>query len=129
MDLEENIFFDMDTAVPLGLIVNELVSNSLKYAFRDRDKGIIRIRLSREENRESTGSRPETGEERKENTGFILTVSDNGIGIPEHFNIEDSETLGIQLVTTLVDQLDGKLEVNMDCGTEFCIKFLILEKE
>ena len=52
MDLEENLFFDMDTAVPLGLIVNELVSNSLKYAFQGREKGIIQIKLSREENRE-----------------------------------------------------------------------------
>ena len=49
MDLEENIFFDMDTAVPLGIIVNELVSNSLKHAFTGRDKGEIRIKLRREE--------------------------------------------------------------------------------
>ncbi len=49
MDLEENIFFDMDTAVPLGMIVNELVSNSLKHAFTGRDKGEIRIKLHREE--------------------------------------------------------------------------------
>ena len=52
MDLEENLFFDMDTAVPLGIIVNELVSNSLKHAFSGRDKGEIRIKLSREENGE-----------------------------------------------------------------------------
>ena len=49
MDLEENVFFDMDTAVPLGIIVNELVSNSLKHAFTGRDKGEIRIKLGREE--------------------------------------------------------------------------------
>ena len=52
MDLEENLFFDMDTAVPLGIIVNELVSNSLKHAFIGRDKGEIRIKLRREENGE-----------------------------------------------------------------------------
>ena len=50
LDLEENIFFDMDIAVPLGMIVNELVSNSLKHAFPGRDKGEIRIKLCREEN-------------------------------------------------------------------------------
>ena len=49
MDLDENIFFDMDTAVPLGIIVNELVSNSFKHAFTGRDKGEIRIKLHREE--------------------------------------------------------------------------------
>ena len=52
MDLEENLFFDMDTAVPLGMIVNELVSNSLKHAFQGRDKGEIRIKLHREERQE-----------------------------------------------------------------------------
>ena len=51
MDLEENLFFDMDTAVPLGMIVNELVSNSLKHAFIGMDKGEIRIKLHREEKR------------------------------------------------------------------------------
>ena len=49
MDMEEDLFFDMDTAVPLGMIVNELVSNSLKHAFPGRDKGEIRIKLHREE--------------------------------------------------------------------------------
>ena len=52
MDLEENLFFDMDTAVPLGMIVNELVSNSLKHAFIGRDKGEIQIKLLREEDGE-----------------------------------------------------------------------------
>ena len=51
-DLEENIFLDMDTAIPLGIIINELVSNSFKYAFSGRDKGEIRIKLHREENGE-----------------------------------------------------------------------------
>lgn len=128
-DLEENIFFDMDTAVPLGLIVNELVSNSLKYAFLGRKEGIIRIRLSREENKASTGSRAETMKERCRITGFILTVSDNGTGMPEDFIVEDSDTLGIQLVITLVDQLDGGLEINRNCGTEFKISFSVSDKE
>ena len=61
MDLEENLFFDMDTAVPLGIIVNELVSNSLKHAFQGRDKGEIRIKLSRVK----TGKRINSIEESK----------------------------------------------------------------
>jgi two-component sensor histidine kinase len=119
----------MDTAVPLGLIVNELVSNSLKYAFRGRDKGILQIRLVREENKEPVNSRHEGRGEENKNTNFILTVSDNGIGMPEGFSMEESDTLGIQLVTTLVDQLDGKFELKKDAGTEFIIKFTTLEKK
>ncbi|WP_410509126.1 PAS domain S-box protein [Methanosarcina hadiensis] len=125
IDLEEDTFFDMDTAVPLGLIVNELVSNSLKYAFQGRDKGIIRIRLSKEENEETVNDTPGSREMGHENTAFILTVSDNGTGMPEDFNMEKSSTLGIQLVTTLVDQLDGVLKINRDCGTEFIIRFTV----
>ena len=63
MDLEKSIFFDMDTAVPLGLIVNEIISNSLKYAFKDRDQGKIQIKLFREESEESISKTP--GEKRR----------------------------------------------------------------
>ena len=121
MDLEENALFDMDTAVPLGIIVNELVSNSLKHAFPGRDRGEIRIKLRREEN----------GEYKKEgnkSTSFTLTVSDNGVGIPENLDIEDLDSLGIQLVTTLVDQLDGELELKRNNGTEFAIRFTVTEE-
>ena len=121
MDLEENAFFDMDTAVPLGIIVNELVSNSLKHAFQGRDKGEIRIKLRREE-----------GEYKRKairSASFILTVSDNGVGIPENLDIEDLDSLGIQLITTLVDQLDGELELKRNNGTEFTIRFTVTEEK
>ena len=121
MDLEENAFFDMDTAVPLGIIVNELVSNSLKHAFPGRDKGEIRIKLRREENGECKS-------EGCKSTSFILTVSDNGIGIPENLDIEDLDSLGLQLVTSLVDQLDGELELKRNNGTEFTIRFTVTEE-
>jgi len=113
MDLEENVLVNMDTAVPLGIIVNELVSNSLKHAFTGRDKGEISINLRKEE-----GS----------NT-FVLTVSDNGIGIPEYLDIEDLDSLGLQLVTSLVDQLDGELELKRNKGTEFTIRFTVVDKK
>jgi len=116
MDLEESILFDMDTAVPLGMIVNELISNSLKHAFKGRDRGEIRIELHREEN------------ENDESTNFILTVSDNGVGIPENLDIDDLDTLGFQLITTLIDQLDGGLELSRNNGTEFTMKFTVTKK-
>ncbi|HET8686662.1 MAG TPA: PAS domain S-box protein, partial [Methanosarcina sp.] len=127
-DLEENIFFDMDTAVPLGIIINELVSNSLKHAFSGRDKGEIRIKLCREETEEFINSMEESTDEDFQDTSFILTVSDDGIGIPESLNLENPGSLGIQLVTTLVDQLDGELELKRNNGTEFTIRFTVAEK-
>ncbi len=122
MDLEENIFLDMDTAVPVGIIVNEIVSNSLKHAFPGRDKGEIRIKFRREEN----------GENKKEgnkSTCFTLIISDNGVGIPESLDIEDLDSLGMQLITTLVDQLDGELELKSNSGTEFAIRFTVTEEK
>ena len=123
MDLAENAFFDMDTAVPLGIIVNELVSNSFKHAFIGRLKGEIRIKLDKEENEEHMESIGEGS------TCFNLTVSDNGIGIPEDVEVEKLESLGLQLVTTLVDQLEGKLYLKRNNGIEFSIRFKVAEEE
>ena len=125
-DLEENIFFDMDTAVPLGIIVNELVSNALKYAFAGRDKGEIRITLCVEESRECKDNKAGNNNEGFKGTSFILTVSDNGIGVPESFDLENPDGLGIQLITTLVDQLEGEVELKRDNGTEFTIRFTVV---
>ncbi|WP_424353403.1 sensor histidine kinase [Methanosarcina mazei] len=123
--LEENIFFDMDTAIPLGIIVNELVSNSLKYAFSGRDYGEIQIKLYREDSAEHENKEQRVIKESYGGTNVILIVSDNGIGIPEDFNLEDSSSLGLQLVKILVDQLEGQIELNRDSGTEFTIRFTV----
>jgi two-component sensor histidine kinase len=104
----------MDTSVPLGIIINELVSNSFKHAFSGREKGEIRIKLHREGCKSTT---------------FILSIADNGIGIPEYLDIEDHDSLGLQLVTILVDQLDGELELKRNNGTEFTIKFTVIEND
>jgi len=128
MDLEENIFLDMDTALPLGIIVNELVSNSLKHAFSGRGEGKIYIELHKKENGESRNNREESKCESVKSTSFILKISDNGIGIPKSIDLENSNSLGMQLVTTLVDQLDGELKLNQDNKTEFTIRFIVTEK-
>jgi len=107
----------MDTAVPLGIILNELISNSLKYAFSGRDNGKIQIRLYQKNGEGSI--------EGNKSTNYVLSVSDNGIGIPDDLDIENLDSLGLQLVTTLVEQLDGELEMNRDNGTEFIIRFAI----
>jgi PAS domain S-box-containing protein len=115
MDLEENVLFNMDIAVPLGIIVNELVSNSLKHAFTDRDKGEIQIKLHREESEDCKSA------------SFILTISDDGVGIPENLDIENLESLGMQLVISLVDQLDGEFKLKRNNGTEFTMRFTVTE--
>jgi two-component sensor histidine kinase len=111
-DLEENIFLDMDIAIPLGIAINEIVTNSFKYAFSGRDNGDIRIKLHRDECKSSN---------------FTLSVSDNGVGIPGDLDIKDLDSLGLQLVTTLVEQLDGEFELKRDKGTEFIIRLTVTE--
>lgn len=101
-DLEENIFLDMDTTIPLGIAINEIVSNSFKYAFSGRDKGESRIRLHIKEKGESKSKEFAS-------TTYVLSVLDNGIGIPKDLKIEDLDNLGLQIVTSLVDQLNGEL--------------------
>ena len=141
IDLEEDIFFDMDVAVPLGIIINELVSNSLKHAFKGKDKGVIRIKLYREESSECANNAECTNKaectknmqgskkEGEKGTNFILKVSDNGPGMPESFTTKNSGTLGIQLVHILANQLDAELELKRDSGTEFTIRFTVAEKK
>jgi two-component sensor histidine kinase len=126
-NLEEEVFFDMDTAVPLGMIVNELVSNSFKHAFPGGKNGEIQIKLSREENGKSENNRIESKNKECKSTGYTLIVSDNGVGIPESVNLENSSTPGTQLVTILVEQLNGQLYLKRDSGTEFIIKFIVSE--
>ena len=128
IDLEENIFFDMDIAVPLGIIINELVSNSLKYAFLGREKGLIQIKLCRKESGECANNIIESEKVGHKGTNFILTVSDNEVGIPENFNSASADSLGLQLVTILVDQLNGELGMKRNNGTEFTIRFKVTEK-
>jgi PAS domain S-box-containing protein len=120
LDLEENIFFNMDIAVPLGMIVNELISNSFKYAFPGRKTGEIQIKLFREETKDKANDKDVPT---RRNTKYTLIVSDNGIGIPENIDFENPETLGLQLVNLLVDQLDGEVELKRGNGTEFTVRF------
>jgi two-component sensor histidine kinase len=106
----ENISLGIDTAIPCGLIVNELVSNSLKYAFPEGKDGEIKISLRRFADLKSDM--------------FELIVSDNGAGLPKDLDIRNTESLGFRLITNLTEnQLQGKLELNRSEGTKFQIKF------
>jgi two-component sensor histidine kinase len=103
----EDINLNTDTAIPLGLIVNELVTNSVKYAFPN-SKGTITIKL------------------RSIHDKMEVSIADNGIGLPEGIdldNIDNLENLGLRLVKNLVIQLDGDLKLNRKDGTEFKFTF------
>jgi len=102
----EPIRLGVDIAVPCGLIVNELVSNCLKHAFKDINKGQIIISAKRNIDND-----------------IELSVSDNGLGMPDHINYENSTSLGLQLVDNLVRQLNGNLSVTHDMGTRINITF------
>ena len=104
IDLDQ-IDLVLDQAIPCGLLVNELITNSLKYAWPEHQNGLINLGLKEVE-----------GE-------IILTIGDNGVGLPVPFEVLNSDTLGLQLVVTLVEQLDGKLVVNSENGTEYLVKF------
>jgi PAS domain S-box-containing protein len=104
----DQISLGVDTAIPCGLIINELVTNSLKYAFTDGRKGEIRVSL-----RNETDGKGQ----------YRLIVADNGVGFPESIDLRKTTTLGLQLVSTLTDQLNGTIEVKRENGTEFIIRF------
>jgi two-component sensor histidine kinase len=120
-----NIFLGIDSAVPCGLIINELVSNALKHAFPQTGNNTGEPAL--------TGSRG-IGPVGKENEIHVelgadpdqqvtLIVGDNGIGFPQNVDFRNTESLGMQLVTTLVNQLNGSLELDSNDGTQFTIRF------
>ncbi len=124
LDLEE-VHLGMDTAIPLGIIVNELVSNSLKYAFPSGKEDEIRISLHRAEVSTSKPDNSGKGRGCQNGKGFhyMLTVTDNGRGFPEYIDFQNPESLGLQLVNILVEQIDGCIELNGDHGTGFTIWF------
>ncbi|MPM98536.1 putative sensor histidine kinase pdtaS [bioreactor metagenome] len=120
----EKTYLGMDTAIPLGIIVNELVSNSLKHAFPDGAKGEIFITLGKVDsfNQDAGISGMEQCINEKR-LPFRLVVADNGKGIPEGIDLKNIESLGLQLVDILVDQIDGCVELKRYKGTEFTILF------
>ncbi len=126
-----SVFLWVDTAVSLGIIVNELFTNSVKYAFPTGAEGEIRISLTRE----NTGTESNGSENSKENDSknslnssnsgqpYKLVFADNGVGVPEEIDLKNPDTLGLQLVNALVEQIDGCVELKRNHGTEFVILF------
>ncbi len=102
----ENVYLAIDNAIPCGLIIHELVSNSLKHAFSDGKEGEIKIALHSINERD-----------------IELLVSDDGVGIPEDLDFRNTKSLGLHLVTILAeDQLQGEIKLDRNKGTKFQIK-------
>lgn len=109
-----DVSLDFNTAIPCGLLINELITNSLKYAFRSGHKSvgdnksakIIRVVARIEDDNE-----------------YVLSVCDNGVGIPDDIDFLKTSTLGLQLVNALTQQLHGSISLDRSNGTEFIIKF------
>ena len=101
-----DVALPVDKAIPCGLLLNELITNALKHAFTDGRSGTIRVAFGRIE-----GGR------------LRLTVSDDGVGLPQGYDVRNSESLGLQLVSTLSDQLDAELEIDGRGGATFQLTF------
>jgi len=104
LDLD-SIYLDLDLAIPCGLIINELITNSLKYGFENSQAGEITISLKKEEEI------------------VILQIGDNGKGLPSHIDYRETESLGMQLVVSLTDQIDGEINLNNNNGAYYELKF------
>lgn len=107
-DLEEREY-GIDTLIPLGLIINEVLSNSLKHAFYERAEGNIWITI------------------RSEGNTSFMKIKDDGIGADLTFDELKEDSLGLELIDSLTDQLDGKLELNTETGFEYSFQFKILK--
>jgi PAS domain S-box-containing protein len=101
-----NVQLSIDMAIPCGLILNELISNAMKYAFPGGRAGTVSVKVCRTDE------------------GMVkLEVADNGVGLPPTLDIRESKSMGLQLVTTLVNQLGGTLDAVRGTGARFVISF------
>jgi len=105
----DDVELNIETSIPCGLIITELISNCFKYAFPNNRKGELKVSLENKEN------------------SYVLTISDNGIGFPKNIDFKNTKTLGLELVNNLVEQIDGNIQLNKNQGTEFVIKFKELQ--
>ncbi len=102
----DEVPLNIDTAIPCGLVINELISNALKYAFKGRDEGKLQVEL------------------KKLDDGKLkLMIADDGVGFPDDIDYRETDSLGLQLVVTLVGQIKGEIDLDNSNGSKFTIIF------
>lgn len=121
----DNVFLGVDKAIPCGLIINELFTNSLKYAFPHIITGVEHIPGKDQDRERSKNKGKICINLHSNNDEYTLVFSDNGVGLPENIDLQKDETLGLELVRTLVKQLKGTSKLNSNGGTEFKITFKV----
>ncbi len=109
VDVDE-VYLPINSAIPCGLLINELITNALKHAFTDRSEGTISVSLSAKDNKE-----------------IQLLISDDGNGIADHLDLDEVETLGLRLVNLLSQQLNGALHIQRQHPTQFILRFPLTE--
>ncbi|AKB20059.1 MULTISPECIES: histidine kinase dimerization/phosphoacceptor domain -containing protein [unclassified Methanosarcina] len=128
----KKVFLGVDTAVSLGIIINELFTNAIKYAFPQGKGGEINVELFEEGTGDTVNEKASSGkplilkipdEGQNLHEQFTLVFADNGKGFPEELNIRNTESLGLQLVNALVNQIGGSISLEREKGTKFTLKF------
>jgi two-component sensor histidine kinase len=98
--------FDIDTAIPLGLILNEFITNAFKYAFKDKGNNSITVTINK-----------------TNDNNYILAFKDNGVGLPGDIDIKKTKSLGLRLISRLAKQLHGEMNYMMEDGAVFTVTF------
>jgi len=105
INIDENLIFDADTTSNLGLIMNELITNSYKHAFKNDKENSLELSIL------------------KEDDHYTLVYSDSGLGFPEDYNFEESKSLGVHLILILADQLNGEMSYSNNAKSVFKVHF------
>jgi len=101
-----NTVFNIDLCINLGIIITELLTNAYKHAFKNKTEGLVKVQLI------STA-----------NTKHKLIIEDNGTGMKENLDINNPQTLGLEIVSGLIDQIDGTIETSSQGGLKYVIRF------
>jgi len=104
----EPVIINIETAIPLGLILNELLSNVYRHAFSQEASGLVKVSLTKQEGKL-----------------YVMSVADSGKGLPEGFTMEGNKTMGLQIVDILVKQIEAHLQIIQEKGTSFIIRFSV----
>jgi two-component sensor histidine kinase len=107
IDIKDDVSLNINTSIPLGLLINEIITNSLKHGLKEAERGAIYLKIIN-----------------KGNDKYLMTIGDNGTGFAPNFELENATSLGLQLVTSLAEQLSGTIHRDFSKqGTHYVVSF------